>query len=229
MSLEVQEFAAPQLDEKQFVADLFHALNQPLSALRCMLDLAIHSPRTPADYQEYFKVGLEKVELANLLTQSMREFLEAKDASDAARPIAFQECLREVVDHFLPVAQSAGVSVMVRGEAAMQTFYDRERLRKTLLYLFDLSFHFIRGEALEIQIAQQSSQLIFSFAFDALESEAEKLWTPTFSVKEPHWRQRLQWIIAQQLLRSEHGDLRLTFHDQRLRLAARLPLIQPAI
>ncbi len=217
------------VDDNQFVADLFHALNQPLSALRCMLELAMNSPRTPADYQEYFRVGLEKVELANTLTQSMREFFEARDPAEAARYISLQECLREVADHFRPVAQDKGVNIVFCDDGDFHACCDPERLRRALFYIFDLGFYFIHGQTLEIQLEQQSSQLIFNLVFEALENEVEKLWVKPFSPKEPHWEQRLKWTTAQQLFRSEHGDLRLSLHDHQAHIVASIPLVNPAI
>src|SRR6266705_830270 len=84
-------------ERRELIFDLFHALNQPLTTLRCSLELTLHQPRTAKQYRDSLAGALRHTEQITWLTTDLRELLEADDASDDRKVLALEVCLRKAV------------------------------------------------------------------------------------------------------------------------------------
>ncbi|MBZ5572587.1 MAG: hypothetical protein LAO09_12005 [Acidobacteriia bacterium] len=69
---------------RQRLADLFHALSQPLTTLRCCLDVSLQKPRSAQRYQRDLQAVLQQVELVTRLVICIRDLVDA--ASPAPEP-----------------------------------------------------------------------------------------------------------------------------------------------
>ena len=108
------------------LADLLHALNQPLTGLQCSMELAV-AGRQPADhYIRTLNEGLELVSRMRLLVETLRELADLqempptepaivlldgllRDAAHELRPIAESMCVRLVVSQTEPLPIRAQV------------------------------------------------------------------------------------------------------------------------
>ena len=215
--------SAEEVDQRSLLADLFHALNQPLSALRCSMELALLVPRTQEEYCNSLQTGLEKVEQATLLVHGIRELLEAKESSDSLVAVSLQDGLREATDHFLPVANDAGIAINSHCEEKGLVNFDPECLRRALFYIFDLSFALVSGKQIEIRVREGPARIFLDFIFDAPSDYAAKIGSAGFTSKEASWQLHLKWIIAQQLFRAQQGDLVLTTDGHQVQIQASIP------
>jgi hypothetical protein len=101
------------------LAQLLHALNQPLTGLQCSLELALAGRHTPEQYIDCVRGGLEFTERMRNLAAAMRELLEIEAApADAPEtdelpinPIDLRSVLRETLAELQPVAETKGVRI----------------------------------------------------------------------------------------------------------------------
>ncbi|MGA8762772.1 MAG: hypothetical protein WB562_07905 [Candidatus Sulfotelmatobacter sp.] len=99
------------------LAQLLHALNQPLTGVQCSLELALAGPRSPEQYIDCIRGGLELIERMRDLAAAMRQLLEIDGAGAAAPakeeelPIDLRSVLRETLDELRPVVEAKGVRV----------------------------------------------------------------------------------------------------------------------
>lgn len=91
-------------------AQLLHALNQPLTGLQCSLELALSDKRTPEQYVDCMRGGLELTERMRNLVAAIRELLEIEAAQSEARErIDLCSLLRETLGELQPVAEAKRV------------------------------------------------------------------------------------------------------------------------
>jgi len=93
---------------------LLHALNQPLTGLQCSMEVALASPRTPAQYVQGLREGLELTERMRALVEALREVVDGekeKHEEPETKTIDLKTLLREVVDDLQPVAEAKGVRI----------------------------------------------------------------------------------------------------------------------
>ena len=119
-------------ERRELISDLFHALNQPLTTLRCSLELALQQPRTAKQYRDGLSVALKHAEQIAWLATGIRELLEADDADDDRQVLALEVCLQEAVVDLLPVAETAGVRLSFRRGSPCRVFFEPRRLAKLL-------------------------------------------------------------------------------------------------
>ena len=105
--------AAPsKLGMRSPLARLLHALNQPLTGLQCSMEVALASRRSPEQYVEGLREGLELTGRMRALVEAIREVVDG-EGENAEQPetIDFKTVLREVLDELWAVAEVNGVRI----------------------------------------------------------------------------------------------------------------------
>lgn len=110
--------ASPPLNEGRInearrpLAQLLHALNQPLTGLQCSMEVALACPRTPEQYVQGLREGLDLTGRMRDLVQAIREVADLEAAkNDELETIDWKTLLREVVDELKPVAEGKRVRI----------------------------------------------------------------------------------------------------------------------
>src|SRR5438309_2270649 len=93
-------------ERQKLVSELFHALSQPITALRCSLELALYDPH-PSVSEEKLQTALGHAEKIAELAAGIRQLIEADDPGDARKPLPLESCLREAMSHLHLVAEAA--------------------------------------------------------------------------------------------------------------------------
>jgi signal transduction histidine kinase len=96
------------------LAQLLHALNQPLTGLQCSMEVALACPRTVEQYVQGLRQGLELTERMRALVEAMREVADIEEEEQQAPQTEMPELaavLREVVDELRPVAEMKNVRI----------------------------------------------------------------------------------------------------------------------
>jgi signal transduction histidine kinase len=250
VAMELCEIPLPSATPQELLADLFHALNQPLAALRCSCELALLAPRTAEQYRDCLQTALQKTEQASLLSKGIREFLEAGEEAEeekrekvrALPQLSLREQVREAAEHFLPVAAEAGTTFCADydgdspADDSLVDFHP-EHLRRALFYIFDCTLALARGKKVRIDVESNSSQVTLHLSFSTANADGASFTTQTTLVEQSHsqrernqqdqWQPKLQWAIAQQLFRAYQGSLAMTSRNDELCVEARLPLAGP--
>src|SRR5205814_2262620 len=105
----------PRSDRKELISDLFHALNQPLTTLRCSLELTLHQPvRAAEQYREALNHALDHAEQVVRLVSGIRELVEVDEPGAESEVLELDSYLQHAVMDLLPVAEAAGVRISLR-------------------------------------------------------------------------------------------------------------------
>jgi signal transduction histidine kinase len=102
------------------LAQLLHALNQPLTALQCSMEVALARSRTPAQYAQGLREGLELTRRMRALVEAIREVVGVEEeGKDELEPetIDLKTLLREVLDDLEHVAAAMNVRITLDNPA----------------------------------------------------------------------------------------------------------------
>jgi len=209
-------------ERQQLIADLFHALNQPLTTLRCSLELTLIQPRTPEQNAETIKQALSQAEQASWVAAGLRELVASDDPGDEREVVELEVCLQQVVLDLLPLAEAAGVYVSVRRSSACFVLFEPLRLRRALFYLLEYALDSApRGGTIKIEIREEQGEAILSLAASPAENAtaASEPVTSTESLSR-----RLQLAVARGLIIAAGGRLQADADKRAYTLEARLPI-----
>lgn len=162
--------AIPGRSARSPLAQLLHALNQPLTGLQCSMEVALAGPRTPEQYVHGLREGLELTERMRLLVGAIREVVDIEEASNRdgigkneaskneALPTAeLQAVLREVADDLAPVAGVRDVRIVLDrflGSLPLGTM-GRQKLTGTIFRMLDAALSLAaRGTELRIKTGE---------------------------------------------------------------------------
>jgi signal transduction histidine kinase len=105
--------------ERSPLEQLLHALNQPLTGLQCSMEVALASPRTPEQYVQGLREGLELTGRMRALVEAIREVADVDgETDDGAEAIELAALLREVADELKAVAEVKSVRITLDGSTA---------------------------------------------------------------------------------------------------------------
>ena len=119
------------------VNEIFHSLNQPLTSLRCSLELSLDQRRDVGQRQDFLQHALEDTDRVVTLVSGLREFLEAGEKRRGAEVTELADCLEEAVEDLRPVAESRGVRLSLGCDESMKVRMGAARLRRTVFYLLE--------------------------------------------------------------------------------------------
>ncbi len=158
------------------LGQLLHALNQPLTGLQCSMEVALAAPRTPEQYVQGLREGLELTERMRALVEAIREVAygeegEKKEKEEERNTIELQPLLREVVDELGPVAEVKSVLITLDCPAASVAALraGRRSLSTLVFQLLESALSLAaRGSALRIEVSDAAG--------DAAGDRAEERW-----------------------------------------------------
>ncbi len=139
--------------QRRFVSEVFHNLSQPLTALHCWLDLALHRDRTVDDLRESIQTALENAERLRQRLLLVRALSDATDPGDLSQPTELNELFRDLQQDMHPLFESAGKKLDVRIESdPILIRGNYARLTGALFCFLEYVFRYLpEGEALSIR------------------------------------------------------------------------------
>ncbi len=115
------------------LGELLHSMSQPLTSLRCSLELSIEE--VAGRQQEAVSVALEQTEKVIGMVKLMREYLDAELGAPPPHPVALAPVLTAVVAQLSSVAAARQVRLQLTGTSAASISVAEARLRLALQYL----------------------------------------------------------------------------------------------
>jgi len=222
--------AAPALElgvaeRQRLIADLFHALSQPITALRCSLESALHGSRATAPSAENLQTALEHAERIARLAGGIRQLLEADDPGDERVAFPLEISLREAVVEMQPIAEAARVRMQLRCASPCRVVAEPQRMRQGWFYLLEFALtSAAESSILDVTLIQEEETAVVRLSLDprpAQESlreagnEAER--------KSQQLSRRLGLAIAGRIFEAAGGRLQIQEEDQHVGLRLRLP------
>jgi len=95
------------------LAQLLHALNQPLTGLQCSMEVALAGTRSAEQYVQGLHEGLELTARMRILVEAIREVVDGDGdrSEEKSEAIEWGGILREVVEELKPVAEAMKVGL----------------------------------------------------------------------------------------------------------------------
>jgi len=118
------------------LGELLHSLSQPLTTLRCSLELSLElSIEEVAEQQEGVAAALQQTEKVIGMIQLMREYLDAEQPGPEASSTALAPVLRSVIEELSSIAAVRGIQLRLVGTCVAAMPVPEPRLRLALQYL----------------------------------------------------------------------------------------------
>jgi signal transduction histidine kinase len=119
------------------LGELLHSLSQPLTGLRCSLELSLELSleETAEQQQASVSVALQQTERIIGMIQLMREYLDAEQPAPEAFSSALAPATRSVIEELSSIAAVRGVRLRLVGTCLATLPVPESRLRLALQYL----------------------------------------------------------------------------------------------
>ncbi len=121
------------MQDQDVLGELLHSLSQPLTSLRCSLELSLDE--AAEQQQAAVGIALQQTERVIGMIQLMREYLDAEQPGLETRRVACDRVLRAVVEDMASVAELRGVELRLEGACSATLPLAETRLRLALQYL----------------------------------------------------------------------------------------------
>lgn len=124
---------------RQFSADASHELQTPLTILKGEMEVALRSHRSPEEYKNVLKSGLEEIDRINHLVEGLL-LLARADAGVLrmdVQPVDLKMLIREICNQMMVIADVHSIALHPGPMDSLVVDGDRDHLRRTLLNLVD--------------------------------------------------------------------------------------------
>ncbi len=118
--------------DQELLGDLLHSLSQPLTSLRCNLELSIDE--VTEQQQRTVSAALQETETVIGMIQLMREYLEAEQGG-GEEAVALMPVLKTIGEDLSSIAAPRNIGLRVLGTCAARLRVGELRLRLALQYL----------------------------------------------------------------------------------------------
>ncbi len=119
------------------LGELLHSLSQPLTTLRCSLELSLdHATEEVAEEQQAsVSAALQQTEKVIGMIQLMREYLDAEQPGRDAYSTELAPVVQNVIEELSSIAAVRGIELRLVGTCTASLPVPEERLRLALQYL----------------------------------------------------------------------------------------------
>jgi hypothetical protein len=123
------------------LSELLHSLSQPLTSLRCSLELSLDPEREPSldqiaeRRQESVAAALQQTEKVIGMIRLMREYLDAENAGGEILASPFAPVVRSVIDDLSSIAEIRHIQLRLVGTCSVTLPLPESRLRLAMQYL----------------------------------------------------------------------------------------------
>ena len=224
-SRDLQNEAAPE--RQTLISELFHALNQPLTTLRCSLELALYQQGTLEHYRECVQHALEQTGRAVHLVLSIRALVDAEDPGDGREIVQLDSKLQEVVQDFRLVAEAREVSMSLSCDSPLLLLAEPRRLQQALFNLVDSTLSGSRlGSELKIQARAATAEAVLIVMLTTPEASGSGELSIVHEVEDTSREQfsGLGLAIARRIFEVASGSFRTIKSGNHVSFEIRLPL-----
>ena len=121
------------LVNREVLGELLHSVSQPLTTLRCSLELSLDEESE--QQQQAVTAALEQTENVIGMIQLMREYLDSEQGKDKESAIELTPVLQEVCEELRPLAMDRDIRLRMIGTCSAKMAISHDRIRKALHYL----------------------------------------------------------------------------------------------
>jgi signal transduction histidine kinase len=124
---------SPLPENRELLGELLHSVSQPLTTLRCSLELSLDEAAEPQ--QQTITMAMEQTENVIAMIQLMREYIDAEQGEAEGPAIALMPVLASLRDDLSPLAALREVRLRMTGTCSGELPVNPSWMRKALEYL----------------------------------------------------------------------------------------------
>ena len=188
---------------QQFVSDVFHTLSQPLTALRCSLELALMQNTDAQTYRAALEDALAHAERLTRCAEFLRLLAEADDPGTPCHT-DLRECVAAAVEEFGPVFEACGAILVMRTNGRVVVVADPAKVQRALFLALD--FGAAMGRDVRITVQKPAD----------VEIDYED--TGRLRGQSPSQKAEQSLELAQRMLRASGAEVCLEDGRERLRV-----------
>jgi signal transduction histidine kinase len=200
-----------KLQDQDVLGELLHSLSQPLTSLRCSLELSFDE--AAERQQAAVGIALQQTERVIGMIQLMREYLDAEQPGPVVRRASLDRAMRAVVEDLTSVAEVRGVELCLEGNCSATVCLAEPRLRLALQYLaLALIEETVTGSKIVLRLEEGSTEsALHAGVQGGLTAEMTCARPLPASVSMHRTLRRVRLAIARRIL--ESGGTLLTIED----------------
>jgi heavy metal sensor kinase len=173
---------------RQFTGDASHELRTPLAILMGELEVALHSEKTPDEYQEIISSALEEV---SRLSQVVKNLLELSRADSGQVPLDVKvldlsALLEDIIEDAMILGEEKNIRVESSVERSVVILGDKVRLHQAFLNVIDNAIKYTpRGGMVTVAVRKIEDAALVSVTDTGMgipESEQELIFDRFFRV-----------------------------------------------
>ena len=217
--------------EPDLLAEVFHALNQPMAGLRCTLEAALAKNRSPEQYRQYMETALKKAGEIERWTRGVSEFVLA----DAAVPLneeqkrqslSLKQYLRECVDDLALVADSSRVRCEVNIAEDHPIWFSPRILKPALFRIHEFALAEVKdGGIIAIRDVRLAVAITLEYVLQRSGAIGKNVQDERQQRRQQIWME-LSFATAQRLLETAGGRLTKEILPEETKIRLHLPLAQ---
>ena len=197
------------LSQRAFLADVFHELSQPLTALHCLLELSLQRDTTADDFRASLHKALDNTDRLRQRLVLMRAIYHADQPGFAGATADLNGMLRELGESMLPLFVSAGQQLQIEvSPSALVVKGDRGQLITVLFCCLEFLQRYSEDHAV-VQVAGNVSE--DRFAEICIHSQA------SVAISMPGAERRdansFEFELARRTFRAAGGDFTVVLNE----------------
>jgi signal transduction histidine kinase len=222
--------AVEEITGRSPLAQLLHALNQPLTGLQCSMEVALAGSRTPEQYRQELRDGLALTERMRGLVEAIREVADGLDEDEDKNEVPNEMTdlamiLRETVNDLKPVAESKAIRMELDFDSAfiLVVRAARQSLCGIAFRLLDSVLSLAaEGSAVKVSTAKISTVKIEAGAAQSGDWLRVR-WEATEEARQPSSRPELGLLVAQAGFERIGAEWQQMWDGKQETLSIRLP------
>jgi len=184
------------------LAQLLHALNQPLTGLQCSLELAVAGPRRIDQHVQTLREGLDLTSRMRALVEAIREVNDFRESTPGSETTLLDALLRETAADLHPVAQQRNVRLVLHAHAPLPVQGTTAQLASLAFRLLESILSLTReGGVLELLAENDRTHARLEISWSSGAPDAHSPLSPPelgLLVAQAGWEQQgAEWIQSQ--------------------------------
>ncbi len=123
-------------EQSELLAEVFHLISQPMTALQCSLEFALNAERDPAQCRAWIEAALESSERLRCRLSLAREMAEAASPMDAADTADLRSVLQEALEELHPLFEGDASLPQLCCEE-LEVIGERSRLLRAFVHVLE--------------------------------------------------------------------------------------------
>ena len=224
MPVDLSAAHGTKLEQESLLPELLHALNQPLTSLRCSLEVTLLQPRDSDEYRRRLRESLKLTEDITVLACGIRELIDVEQPIAQPRAVSLDKILQFSTRELMPLADAEGVGISVLCTPSLAVLGDEQQLSTAIIYL--LSFLLNRssqGGEVNVQAKRDGEEIALAFELSEGVTQGSGSKPPA---KPGAARAYLRLLVARRIFEVAGGTVRVDLNSKRGSIRIRLPRLR---